>query len=139
MGKLCMIRRSRSAGEGTAVETATASYDARYEIPANLAAIAGNYRGLPGHLLDSNSTTMSVDPDGKIGIAQAGCGLVGSATPRGSTAVFDLTVRTTSGVCLGGVGRSASGILAYDTSTGQIRIRAPFLRDDMFFVVGARQ
>ncbi len=70
--------------------------------------------------------TATIDASGKI-VMTGGCPFTGSAVPHGSTGVFDLTIKS-GGVCLGGPGKTAKGILIVDGATGQILGLAPFER-----------
>jgi hypothetical protein len=119
----------------------SATYDAAYEKPASLAALAGSYKGFAGHLDDPWSMKASIDSSGVISASStADCQFSGSVTPRASVNVFDFKIKTTGGVCIGGPGHTASGILYYDEATQQFYAFAPFDLGggDMFFLTGAK-
>ena len=126
-------------GESSTAQTVTALYDVTYEKPASLTAIAGNYIGTTGHIQDVIPMTASIDTDGNITV-RGQCVVVGRAIPRGLTNVFDLTMESTEGVCLGGPGRPVNGVLYYDEATRQIRGFAPFtvVFVDMLFIIGTK-
>jgi hypothetical protein len=136
---------SRSSLQLTLVEAAgtrsfLASYDATYEQPASLAAVAGSYAGISGHVSDPFPMTASIDFNGNIMVTHPLCTFVGTAVPHGSVNVFDLSVTTTSGVCLNGVGNTVNGVLYYDATKHQIHGLAPFsLRTDEWFLIGTKQ
>jgi hypothetical protein len=117
-----------------------ATYDTSYDVPASVAALAGSYKGTQGHYSDPFSMTATIDADGKIALT-GGCRFSGSAVPHGSTGVFDLTIKTVTGPCLG-PGRSAKGILMRDEATGGFIGLAPFdaeISGDMLFIGATRQ
>jgi hypothetical protein len=126
--------------EPTGTRSFSASYDATYEQPASLAAIAGSYTGTSGHVSDPFPMTASIDLNGHIMVTHPLCTFVGTAVPHGSVNVFDLSVTTTSGVCLNGTGNTVNGVLYYDATKHQIHGFAPFsFRTDEWFLIGTKQ
>ncbi len=79
--------------------TFTAAYDAAYEIPATLAAVAGVWRG---RLANGETYSINVGASGAFtGAGSSGCTFSGSIAPRPSgKAVWNVSVTFNGGVCL---------------------------------------
>lgn len=122
-------------GTGATAVTLDATYDAAWQIPGNVAQLAGSYRGVSGHALDSFSSTMTIDATGRIHVV-GGCDHNGTITPHGSTGVFDLIF--TNG-CLPAGSPKQTGIVVYDAATGSFFAMSPLFADDMVFFAGTRQ
>jgi hypothetical protein len=94
--------------------TFTSTYDTDYDLVPSLATIAGNYSG---QAVTANSvaetTTVMVASGGAItGSSAGGCTFSGSATPRASGNVYDITVTFGGGVCDNG-SSTVTGVAYY--------------------------
>ena len=116
----------------------SATYDAAYDTPASLAALAGNYTASSGHLDDSFTVKATITPGGVIAVDNKDCQFKGMAVPRTAVNVFDFTIEATLGVCIGGPGDPISGILYYDEATQQFHAFAIFHGNDMYFLIGSK-
>ncbi len=100
-------------------ETFAGSYDARYEQPASLAAIAGTFSGtgVSGATLPQ-AVTISVSSTGQVTAPSSqGCGGSGSILPRASGKnVYDVTITFRGSACALGDGTTVRGIAVYDTT-----------------------
>jgi hypothetical protein len=125
--------------EGTVTRTLTATYDASYDQPASLAAVAGSYSGYTGHAGGALNATFAVDSGGRLTGKNSACSFAGTLTPHGSVNVFDFTVSAAhAATCIFG-GGPISGILYYDATSRTIRGLAPFdLRSDQWYIVGTK-
>lgn len=127
-----------TAGSGATADTIAATYDATYGVPASRAAVAGSYAGYNTHLFDKLiQGTVKIDATGSVTMVGQ-CTFSGSVTPHGATGVFDFHL-VSFGVCLGGPGNSADGVLMYDSATNRIMGLLPFSENDMVFVNEVRQ
>ena len=127
-----------TVGTGATAETITASYDVAYGIPASLAAVAGSYSGYNTHYQDTLiHGTIKIDAAGAVTMVGQ-CSFGGSVTPHGTTGVFDFRL-VSHGVCLGGAGNTATGVLWYDDAASRIMGLLPFFSDDMVFVNETKQ
>ena len=122
-------------GVGATAESVAATYDASYDAPGNVAALAGTYKGYSGHYADAYPTTSTIDSTGRL-LVHGACEHSGQLTPRGSTGVFDLSF--ISG-CLPAGSPALKGILVFDAARGTIAAMLPLFDDDMIFAEGARQ
>jgi hypothetical protein len=60
-------------GVGATAESVAATYDASYDVPGNVAALAGTYKGYSGHYADAFMTTTTIDGAGRL-LAQGAAG-----------------------------------------------------------------
>jgi hypothetical protein len=100
-------------------QTFSAVYDASYETPASLAAIAGSYSAPFATPSGFEMATFSVSSSGIISGAIEGCSFTGQVTPHGKVNAFDLSVKFLGGVCLLGTS-TLSGIAYYDAATQMV-------------------
>jgi hypothetical protein len=77
----------------------TAAYDATYDQPASLAAVAGSHSGALGHVVVQGSATITIGADGSLLVYASECDYAGTVTPRADAAVFDAVLRATRGPC----------------------------------------
>jgi Repeat of unknown function (DUF5648) len=116
----------------------TASYQSIYQQPASLAATAGTYAGSAASSAGVQSATVTVSASGAISGAVPGCSFSGTATPRGTVNVFNLTVKFNGGTCVFGTS-TLSGIAYYDAPSRQIYGVAPNAsRTDGFLFIGGK-
>jgi hypothetical protein len=127
----------------TGPATAAFTYDPTYEQPADVASLAGSYLGTTGHVNDTYSGAITIDAAGNMTIASGnGCRFSGKAAPHANVNVFNVTIVTTSGFCLGGPGSTFSGTMVYETATRKLFTYVPFTADrstDMWFGLGTKQ
>ena len=88
--------------EGGTTITFTTQYEANSTFPASLSAVAGTYSGRVASSAGDQPATITVTPAGGIAGNAAGCTFSGTATPRATVNIFDVTVRFNGGVCLFG-------------------------------------
>jgi hypothetical protein len=133
-------RKSISLSITPGTRTVTASYDASYELPANLDMVAGTYTGYSGHGNGGIGTTFAVDAGGRFVGDNPICSYAGSVTPRKSVNVFDLALRGTSAGCVMGADATITGIMVYDDVQREFFGLAPFnARSDSYHLVGTRK
>lgn len=100
--------------------TFSGSYDARYDQPASLAAIAGTYSGtgVTGWTWP-HAVTINVSSTGQITAPSSeGCGGSGSVLPRRSGKnVYDVTITFQGSACALGNGTTVRGIAVYDAGS----------------------
>jgi hypothetical protein len=122
--------------EVSGTRTIAASYDAGYERPADLAAAAGIYTGVSGHISGARPATFTLNSNGSLVGHNDVCTFNGTVTPRKSVNVFDWTL--TGNNCIfprAGI----SGVLYYDEANRQIHGFAPFAaRTDQFYLIGTK-
>ncbi len=94
--------------------TVTGTYDASYDQPASLAALAGTFSG--------QGIAVTVSPSGTITVPAAlGCFVTGTATPRPTGKnVFDVVATFTGASCALGDGTTTSGIAVYNITTHRV-------------------
>ncbi len=127
-----------TVGSGTTAETITAAYDAGFGTQASLATVSGPYSGYNTHLFDRLIRgTITIDAAGTVTMVGQ-CAFSGSVAPHGATGIFDFTL-VSHGICLGGPGSTATGVLIYDPATVRIIGLLPFFEDDMVLVNETRQ
>lgn len=124
---------------GGAPVTFTAAYDATYETPATLAAVAGVWRG---RLASGETYTINVGASGAFtGAGSSGCTFSGSIAPRASgKAVYDVSITFNGGVCLLGT-QTITGIAAVAGSgTAQVMYAAALnaTRSSGFVLISTR-
>ncbi len=99
--------------------TFAGSYDARYDQPASLAAIAGTYSGYSvTGTTAPQAVTINVSSTGQITAPSSeGCGGSGSVRPRASGKnIYDVTITFQGSLCALGNGTTVRGIAVYDTA-----------------------
>ncbi len=123
--------------ESTATRSFTASYDAGFEQPADLAAAAGTYTGKTGHVSGAISASFTLDSSGNLVGHNSVCSFTGIVTPHKSVNVFDWTIVGAN--CVFGSG-SITGIMYYDETNRELNGFAPFaVHTDQFYLLGAKQ
>lgn len=99
--------------------TFTGSYDARYDQPASLAALAGSYsgQGVTGTTAPQ-SASITITASGAVSMpAVSGCSASGTATPRTSGKnIFDITITFSGSACALGSGAVVKGAGFYDST-----------------------
>lgn len=124
----------------------TSSYDSRYDQPALLKDLAGEYQGLgiSGTSGGGQVIPFMVDANGSLhaSIPEAACTVFGAATPRASGKnVFDLAVTFSGEDCALGQD-SLTGVAFLDTTTTPFQMIALALKDDRsdgFALTGSKQ
>jgi len=118
--------------------TFTATYDAGYEVPASLTAVAGVYSGSAGSLLGVSDVGITINSSGAITATDtSGCQLSGTLTPRnGTTATFNLTVRYDQATC--GTDITVSGIAGQSGTNGIVFAATRADRSNAFFGVATK-
>jgi hypothetical protein len=101
--------------------TFTSSYDTDYDLLPSLATIAGNYSGQAVTVNSAvEATTVMVASGGAItGTSAGGCSFTGSAMPRASGNVYDITVTFGGGVCDNGTG-TVTGVAYYVAAKNEL-------------------
>lgn len=100
-----------TAGGATTFATA---YDPAYELTPSLAALAGTYTGAVAFSLGVENATVQVSDSGVItGTGESGCTLTGTASPRTSGNVFNLSITFGGAPCYF-AGQTLTGIAYYD-------------------------
>ncbi len=120
----------------------TGSYNADYDNPASLAAVAGSFSGT-GVSASSpvQSPSVSISAAGAITVPPSlGCSASGTASPRPSGKnVFNVTVTFSGTSCALGNGGTASGIAYYNTATRELLVLAlNSAKTDGFIYVGTK-
>ncbi|HET7729666.1 MAG TPA: hypothetical protein VFK48_06500, partial [Usitatibacter sp.] len=114
----------------------TATFDAASTGSPDLAAVAGSYAGISGHVNGRRSATFAVAESGTVTGRNDRCTFRGRLTPRQSPAVFDFTLSAI-GPCIFG---TVNGIAQYHEPTRELRMFGLFAGGiDMYYVIGARQ
>lgn len=120
------------------------SYDASFDVAANVATLLGTYTGAAGHMNElgqPGSAIASIDADGKLSIQGVQCGFTGQLTARSTAHVFD-TKLNGSGSCSALLGLHA--ILLYDAASRRLSVLTdvfvnPFYGfNDVFAMFGTR-
>ena len=122
--------------------TFSGAYNATYDQPASLAAVAGTFsgQGVSG-TSPVQSVSVTIAPSGAITVpASLGCSASGSATPRASGKnIFNVTVTFTGNTCALGNGASTTGIAYYNGATRQVLVMAMnAAKSDGFIYVGQK-
>lgn len=113
-------------------------YQAIYEQPASLLLTAGTYAGTAATSLGSQPVLLSISTAGAITGSASGCSFAGTATPRGSVNVFNVSIRFNGGLCQFGTA-TLTGIGYFDAATRTIYSVAPnSSRTDGFLFVGTK-
>jgi hypothetical protein len=118
--------------------TLSATYVSGSDHPPSLAAAAGTYSGISGHVSGRRLAHFNIDTSGNLTGANDVCGFTGTVIPRQSVSVFDWTLRGTNNNCIFG-GATLSGVMYYDEATRQIHGFAPYgLREDQYYLIGTK-
>ncbi len=121
---------------GPASRTVTATYQPGSTGAASLAAAAGSYTGISGHVNGRRPATFTVDSGGALIGSNDVCTFAATLRPRAAPRVFDFTL-TGNGCIFGG---QLSGIADYDEAARELRLFAPYSdRSDLYYIVGVRQ
>jgi hypothetical protein len=101
--------------------TFTSTYDSDYDLTPSLSTLAGTYSGqsvVTPNIYEPAS--FSVSSSGAIvGSGTSGCSFTGTAAPRSSGNVYNITVTFGGGVCALGTS-TVTGIAYYDAATDQL-------------------
>lgn len=104
--------------------TISANYDADYETPPSLAAIAGSYVGTAVTAAGYDATSLTVSGTGDItGSSAGGCSFTGTATPRTTGNAYDVSVVFAGGTCSNGT-NTVQGAAYFDSKTQELRSAA---------------
>lgn len=118
--------------------TFTAQYNPVYEQPASATLAAGTYSGNTVSSAGSQTAFMTLQANGTVTGVVAGCNFSGTASPRGSVNVFNLSLTFHGGTCLFGTS-TLNGIGFYSIPNKQFYAAAPnAARTDGFFFLGIR-
>ncbi len=121
---------------GNGARDVTATYQPASTDAPSLAAPAGTYTGISGHVNGRRRATFSVDATGALTGSNDVCTFGGTLSPRATTRVFDLTL-TGNGCIFSG---QISGIADYDAAARELRLFAPYVdRSDLYYIIGVRQ
>ena len=101
--------------------TFSASYSALYDQPFNLTQVAGTYAGSVILAAGLQSATFTLAANGQITGSGQGCNFYGTATPRGSVGVANLSVTFGGGLCYFGTA-TLVGIATYEPSSGNLYV-----------------
>jgi hypothetical protein len=125
-----------TSGYGTS--TFSATYLPVYDQPASLAAAAGTYSGQAASSAGIQNVVVTINAAGAVSGAAVGCSFSGTATPRGSVDIFNLSVTFQGGACIFGTSTLA-GIAYYDVPQHALYAAAPNAsRTDGFLFVGTK-
>lgn len=120
---------------GNNQRTVTATYQAGSTGAPSLAEVAGNYRGISGHVNGRRTATIAVNASGTITGGNDVCTFNGTMTPRAAPRVFDFTLSGPS--CI--FGGTITGIAQYDPAAQELRFFAPYdSRSDLYYIIGVR-
>jgi hypothetical protein len=122
----------------TGGESFTATYNPGYDHPANLAEAAGEYSvALVMTTHGIEPSTLTISAAGAIGgTGASGCTFTGTATPRGSVNLFDVSFTFGGGACLLGTATIA-GVAYYEPAIRQFAAVAPTAtRSDLMMIGG---
>lgn len=96
--------------------TFNGSYSTLYDAVPSLAAVAGTYSGAAAVLAGTESATVTIAANGALsGVGASGCQFTGSATPRATGNVYNVSVTFGGGVCSNG-SSTVTGIGVLDAS-----------------------
>ncbi|SAK46227.1 hypothetical protein AWB79_01095 [Caballeronia hypogeia] len=112
-------------------------YDANYERPVALSAVAGKYSGSAGSTRGGETATFTIGDDGSIkGAGASGCTFTGTATPHGNTDVLDATITFGPSPCYYS-GATLSGVVFVSNNQLLAALTLPN-RSDAFVVAGSK-
>jgi hypothetical protein len=110
-------------------------YDAAYERPISLSAIAGTYSGSAGSTKGGETTSFTIGQDGAIkGAGLSGCTFSGTTSPHGTTDLLDATITFGASPCAY-PGATLTGVVFFSTNEIVAALTLPDRSDA--FVVGA--
>lgn len=119
--------------------TFSSQYDSYYDETPSLSIVAGNYSGTAATSAGTESANVVVSSNGAVsGQGASGCTFTGSAAPRESGNVYDLSITFGGGVCQNG-GATVNGVAIYDPEFQQITsaaLNSP--RSDGFIFIGEK-
>ena len=125
-----------SSQPGTA--TFALAYQAQYEQPASTANAAGVYAGTGSTSLGNQQVTLSLGSSGEIVGTAPGCSFTGTAGPRGTVNVFDVSIKFGGGSCLFGTA-TLTGIGFYDATLNRMyTVALNASRTDGFLFIGTK-
>jgi hypothetical protein len=131
------IKVSTSAGSSF-----SGSYNAAYDQPASLAALAGTFSGWGVSGTSAvQGISATISSAGAITVPTSlGCAATGTAKPRASGKnVFDVTVTFVGASCALGNGTSTQGIAYYDTASREVLVMSMnSAKSDGFIFVGKK-
>jgi hypothetical protein len=129
---------SGAATENGANTQFTGSYVSAYQQPASLASLAGSYAGSVASSVGWGSATVAISANGTFIGSGPGCSFNGTASPRGSVNVFNLSIHFQGGQCLFGTS-TLMGVGFYDASSRTLYAAAPnATRTDGFLFIGGK-
>ncbi|SAL64472.1 hypothetical protein AWB70_05989 [Caballeronia cordobensis] len=112
-------------------------YDAAYERPVSLSAVAGSYSGAAGSTKGGEAATFTVGQDGSVsGAGKSGCTFSGTTTPHGNKNFLDATVTFGPAPCLY-PGATVTGVVFFANNEVLAGLTLPD-RSDAFVVAGTK-
>ncbi len=100
--------------------TFTSSYDSDYDLIPSLTTIAGTYTGSAFTSGGPDFATVTFTSAGTIGgVGASGCLFSGSASPRASGNIYDVSITFGGGVCANGTS-TVTGVAYFDATTKQL-------------------
>ncbi|WGZ95859.1 MAG: hypothetical protein QJT81_07715 [Candidatus Thiothrix putei] len=120
--------------------TFDSTYNADYAKTPTLSALTGTYAGEAATSEGTESAITNISSTGQIiGTAASGCKFTGTATPRSSGNVYNVTVTFNNEICTNN-GTQVSGVAYFDSSTQQLYSAAlNSTRTDGFLFIGAKE
>ncbi len=104
--------------------TFTSSYSAEYDLTPSASAIAGTYTGIASVAGSNELTTIVVSSPGVVvGTGTSGCRFLGTAMPRTTGNLYDLSVVFDGGVCSNGTS-AVTGIGYFDSGAKRLYVAA---------------
>jgi len=94
-------------------ESFTVNYNATYDQPATLAALAGSYNGSMSSVAGVQLATMTISAAGAVaGATAGGCAFTGAAAPRGNVNLYNVGITFGGGAC-GVLGTTTLTLIGY--------------------------
>lgn len=104
--------------------TFTSNYDSQYDLTPSLTTLAGTYTGQVAVSVGAEDAVVTVSDTGAVtGIGASGCTITGSASPRSSGNVYNLSITFGGAPCYY-AGQTLSGIAYYDSDPSDKRLYA---------------
>ena len=121
---------ARQSFNGTVMYTSgdavsfTTTYDSQYDLTPSLATLAGTFTGQVAFSQGVQNATVTVSDTGAIsGVGEGGCTFTGTAAPRASGNVFNMSITFGGAPCFF-AGQTLTGIAYYDPDPTDKRLYA---------------